>query len=421
MSDASSDEEFVDTAELLETLPEATVASHNVGLLDFDGVDPKHKRRAKLPAPKNNEAISFWSVMKNSIGKDLSRIAMPVNFNEPVSFLQRLCEDLEYSELLDKAADEKDPLLRITYIAAFSVSAYSTTHRSGKPFNPLLGETYELVYPEGKWRFVAEQVSHHPPVTAMHCESEKWIFWQDYKLDSKFRGQYLKVTPQGVLHLKLKTTGEHYTWKKPETTIHNIILGSLWIDHEGERFVYNHNTGDRCRLKFTPYSESYEYFRMEGSAYDKDDVERYRLGGRWDDGMYAKKVVNGQEAGPEIPMWKLHPRPSDSAAYYGMTSFTMMLNERVPGMIYPLTDCRFRPDQRFMEEGLIDEAADEKLRLEEKQRTARSVRQETGEVYHPRWFIEAHDPDSDTTSWVYRGGYWEEKKKGQFTNLPDIY
>ena len=29
---------------------------------------------------------------------------MPVTLNEPLSALQRLCEDLEYSELLDEAA-----------------------------------------------------------------------------------------------------------------------------------------------------------------------------------------------------------------------------------------------------------------------------------------------------------------------------
>ena len=37
-------------------------------------------------------------------GKDLSKISMPVTLNEPLSALQRLCEELEYSELLDEAA-----------------------------------------------------------------------------------------------------------------------------------------------------------------------------------------------------------------------------------------------------------------------------------------------------------------------------
>lgn len=44
------------------------------------------------------------------------------------------------------------------------------------------------------------------------------------------------------------------------------------------------------------------------------------------------------------------------------------------------TDSRKRPDQRLMEEGKWDEANDEKLRLEEKQRTARRQRELEAEL-----------------------------------------
>lgn len=40
--------------------------------------------------------------MKNCIGKDLSKIPMPVNFSEPLSMLQRLTEDYEYADILDR-------------------------------------------------------------------------------------------------------------------------------------------------------------------------------------------------------------------------------------------------------------------------------------------------------------------------------
>ena len=42
--------------------------------------------------------------------------------------------------------------------------------RLKKPFNPILGETYEQV--TDKYRFFSEQVSHHPPITAFHFEGE---------------------------------------------------------------------------------------------------------------------------------------------------------------------------------------------------------------------------------------------------------
>lgn len=75
-------------------------------------------------------------------------------------FMQRLCEELEYSELLDLAASTSDPVERMIHVAAFAVSAYgSTRHRAAsKPFNPLLGETFECVREDRGFRFIAEQV-----------------------------------------------------------------------------------------------------------------------------------------------------------------------------------------------------------------------------------------------------------------------
>lgn len=75
--------------------------------------------------------------------------------------LQRLTEDFEYAAILDAAASCKDPYERLAYIAAFTVSSYSTTTtRTGKPFNPLLGETYECDRSRDLgWKAISEQVS----------------------------------------------------------------------------------------------------------------------------------------------------------------------------------------------------------------------------------------------------------------------
>ena len=75
--------------------------------------------------------------------------------------LQRLTEEMEYSDLLDKAAASTNSLEEMCFVAAFTISSYSTTSvRTGKPFNPLLGETFEMDRSlEEGWRCLAEQVS----------------------------------------------------------------------------------------------------------------------------------------------------------------------------------------------------------------------------------------------------------------------
>lgn len=57
--------------------------------------------------------MSLWNILRNNIGKDLSKVSMPVQLNEPLNTLQRLCEELEYSSLLDQASHLADPCERM--------------------------------------------------------------------------------------------------------------------------------------------------------------------------------------------------------------------------------------------------------------------------------------------------------------------
>ncbi|XP_016301839.1 oxysterol-binding protein 1-like isoform X2 [Sinocyclocheilus anshuiensis] len=355
-------------------------------------VVPVRKRRSRIP-DKPNYSLNLWSIMKNCIGKELSKIPMPVNFNEPLSMLQRLSEDLEYYELLDRGAKCQSSLEQMCYVAAFTVSSYSTTvHRTGKPFNPLLGETFELDrMQESGYRSLCEQVSHHPPAAAHHAISERgWTLRQEIALASKFRGKYLSIMPLGSIHCIFEKSNNHYTWKKVTTTVHNIIVGKLWIDQSGEIDVVNHRTGDRCHLKFAPYS----YFsrdvarKVTGVVTDKNGKAHYVLSGTWDEKMECSRVMQSSRGGENgadgrqktvyqtlkaKELWRKTPLPEGAENMYYFSTLALTLNEPEEG-IAP-TDSRRRPDQRLMEQGRWEEANAEKQRLEEKQRTTRRERE----------------------------------------------
>lgn len=77
-------------------------AKSPVGSIGFNY--PHVKRRKELPEPvEKDNGVSLWSIIKDNIGKDLTKVCLPVYFNEPLSSLQKCCEDLEYSYLLDQA------------------------------------------------------------------------------------------------------------------------------------------------------------------------------------------------------------------------------------------------------------------------------------------------------------------------------
>ena len=81
--------------------------------------------------------------------------------------LQRMMEHVYYADLLTQASQAPTTLEELPYLAAFVLSAYPhTIYRMAKPFNPLLGETFECDRrAEVGWRSFMEQVSlihvHH--------------------------------------------------------------------------------------------------------------------------------------------------------------------------------------------------------------------------------------------------------------------
>ncbi|CAF4690525.1 unnamed protein product [Rotaria sp. Silwood1] len=393
---------------------------------------PKRKRRDRIPE-RPNYSINLWSIMKNCVGKDLSKIPIPVNFSEPISMLQRITEELEYSYVLDTAAKITNNWEQLAYVAAFTISSYSTTStRVNKPFNPLLGETYECDRTDDLgWKSIAEQVSHHPPALSTYAEGQGWTLYQEFTMTSKFRGQYLSITPLGYSHLIFKNTGNHFTWKKVTTLVNNIIVGKLWIDNVGEMDIINHTTKDVCKLKYFPYS----YFskdvprKVTGVVTDATGQAQWVLTGTWTEKIEGGPVESTagrhshshhMETRNMKLLWQRKMPPAYLEAMYNFTQLAIELNEDEPG-VAP-TDSRRRPDQRLMEEGRWDEANQEKLRVEEKQRQARRTRESSGHnSYDAKWFKKQHDSLTDSEMHIYTNQYWECKQKQDWSRCDDIF
>ncbi|XP_039718502.1 oxysterol-binding protein-related protein 3 isoform X2 [Pteropus medius] len=377
------------------------------------GGEMKSRRRTCLPAPcPNTSNISLWNILRNNIGKDLSKVAMPVELNEPLNTLQRLCEELEYSELLDKAAQIPSALERMVYVAAFAVSAYASSYfRAGsKPFNPVLGETYECIREDKGFQFFSEQVSHHPPISACHAESGNFVFWQDVRWKNKFWGKSMEIVPIGTTHVTLPAFGDHFEWNKVTSCIHNILSGQRWVEHYGEIVIKNLND-DSCHCKVNFIKAKYwstNAREIEGVVLDKNGKAVHRLFGKWHESIYC----GGSSSSACV--WRANPMPKGYEQYYGFTQFALELNDIDPLCVssLPPTDTRFRPDQRFLEEGNLEEAETQKQRIEQLQRERRRVLEESSVEHQPRFFRK-----SDDDSWVSNGTYLELRKDLGFSKL----
>lgn len=368
--------------------------------------------RKQLPAKVSGDEVSLFSMLKKNVGKDLATISFPVSFNCPLSLLQASCEEYEYAHtLLERASKTEDWVERICLVAAFAVSSYSSTklRASRKPFNPLLGETFECVRDDRGLRFVAEKVVHQPPIVASYAEGKGWhaVGWSAVK--NKFWGKSLELVPEGQLRLDFDN-GDAFSFTKPSSFMRNLLAGNRYLEHVGELTVSNVNTGQKAVIEFKEgnmWGGVGSRNAVQGIVYDEKGKKITGLKGKWSDNFSRQKDEENYQV-----LWEAEEMPRDAECYYGFTYFAMSLNEITDDIrpYLPPTDTRLRPDQRAFEKGKVDEAEKIKHELEGKQRERRKRMESNGEKFEPRWF---HKSPGDDPGWQFGGklGIYFDKRK----------
>lgn len=159
---------------------------------------------------------------------------MPVYFNDPTNIMQQVCRSLEYNSLLDQASEEQDPVRRMGLVAVSAITRMAPIFTTkSKPFNPLLGETYE--FESNDFEFLSEQVSHHPPVSAYYCRSKRgnYCTFSNQLPQTRFNGKYIVVTQRFLWYIDLPKWGERYELAGPESSAHNLLVGDMYVDVGG--------------------------------------------------------------------------------------------------------------------------------------------------------------------------------------------
>ena len=377
----------------------------------------EYSRRTSLPSKKIDLGYNIWKIFKGAVGKDLNRFGVPVFFNEPLSSLQKFCEPFQYAYLLNSAAKESNPFIRLAKSATFCIGQFVINNgRVAKFFNPLLYETYEYVDNEQNFRYMAEQVSHHPAISAYYAEGEGWNIYANTNAILKFRitGK-LDVKALGRTYITYTDYDDVIAFTKPDVVLRNLIIGTIDIDVEG-KFQVTNEMGDICEVDMIP-STSGQKGNLKGEIKDIDGNIKFLLEGNWQDSIY---IVN-KETGEKINIWKIIPSKGKEDFYFQPYTFDLNnLTEEMKNVIPP-TDSRFRPDQRLMEYQDIDKAGDEKHRLEEEQRARAKKYKEEGFIPRPLYFDETYDDLTGELIYKYKGNYWEMRNKHQFNDLPKLF
>ncbi|CAG0900850.1 unnamed protein product [Darwinula stevensoni] len=205
---------------------------------------------------EDNRSILWFLLKQVRPGMDLSRVVLPTFILEPRSFLDKLSDYYYHSDFLARAVNENDPFKRMKEVVRWYMSGFYKKPRGlKKPYNPILGETFRCywLHPNGSRTFyIAEQVSHHPPVTACYVSNRKEGFTVSASIlaKSKFYGNSTSAILEGIARLTLLPRGEEYLMTLPYAHCKGLFMGTLTLELGGKVNISCDTTGYCAELEF---------------------------------------------------------------------------------------------------------------------------------------------------------------------------
>ncbi|XP_021893151.1 oxysterol-binding protein-related protein 4C [Carica papaya] len=276
-------------------------------------IDDKERERTKVvltkPLSLNEESDSDYgapnllqrllSLFKNvRPGSDLTSFQLPPLFNFPKSHLQCYGESVYSisSDMLSKCSKAETPIDRFIAVVGWSISTLRPLTFGVAPYNPVLGETHHVS--RGNLHVLLEQVSHHPPVSALHATDEKEnieLIWTHHAVP-KFYGTSVETEVHGRRQLNLLTRNETYEMNSPKLLIR--FLPFPGVDWVGNVKICCHETGLEADLSFRATSFlglRKSHRSVKGKIHHRSSPNNplFEINGNWDRTVTAKDVNNG--------------------------------------------------------------------------------------------------------------------------------
>ncbi|XP_044594534.1 oxysterol-binding protein-related protein 8 isoform X7 [Cotesia glomerata] len=347
---------------------------------------------AELP---DEQKSLIWFLLKQvRPGMDLSKVVLPTFILEPRSFLEKLADSYYHADLLSQAVLEDDAFTRMKGVVKWYLSGfYKKPQGLKKPYNPLLGETFRCYWqhPNGSRTFyLAEQISHHPPISGFYVTNRQDGFTISSTIiaKSKFYGNSTSAVLDGAAVLTMLPRGEDYSMTIPYAHCKGIVMGTLSMELGGKINIICEKTGYHTELEFKlkPF--------LGGAEQMNQVVGRIKLGketlgtisGYWDGQINIVDKRTGQESvlfssTPEVRRSRLkkYTVPIESQNEWESQKLWLAVTQAINN------------DDQIV-------ATEAKTALEEAQRERAKERKLNNLEWIPKYFVQ----DIITGNWIYR-------------------
>ncbi|CAG07988.1 unnamed protein product, partial [Tetraodon nigroviridis] len=357
---------------------------------------------------EEHKSVIMHLLSQVRLGMDLTKVVLPTFILERRSLLEMYADFFAHPDLFVSIADQPEARERMVQVVKWYLSAFHAGRKGSvakKPYNPILGEVFychwdlpnETESPphvetvaEGpvplcsanSVSFVAEQVSHHPPISAFYaeCLSKKIQFNAHIWTKSKFLGMSIGVHNIGQGCVSCLEHDEHYIVTFPNG-YGRSILTVPWVELGGECNISCSKSGYSATIVFhtKPFYGGKKH-RITAEIFPPNDKKSFcSIEGEWNGVMYAKWATGENTVfidTKRMGIIKKKVRKLEDQLEYESRRLwrDVTLNLKLKD---------------------IDAATEAKHRLEEKQRAEARERKEKEQQWETRLFHE------DGECWVY--------------------
>ncbi|XP_044532397.1 oxysterol-binding protein-related protein 9 isoform X4 [Gracilinanus agilis] len=387
---------------------DSLISSISNGMSDADLFDSHDDRDddGEASSVEEHKSVIMHLLSQVRLGMDLTKVVLPTFILERRSLLEMYADFFAHPDLFVSISDQKDPKDRMVQVVRWYLSAFHAGRKGSvakKPYNPILGEIFQCHWTlpmeneenaepmsEGPvpWgskncvTFVAEQVSHHPPISAFYaeCFNKRIQFNAHIWTKSKFLGMSIGVHNIGQGCVSCLDYDEHYILTFPNG-YGRSILTVPWVELGGECNINCSKTGYSANIVFhtKPFYGGKKH-RITAEIFPPNDKKSLcSIEGEWNGVMYAKYATGENTVfidTKKMPIVKKKVRKLEDQDEYE-------------------SRCLWKDVTYNLKIRDIDAATEAKHRLEERQRAEARERKEKDIQWETRLFHE------DGECWVY--------------------
>lgn len=371
--------------ELLQLIPLNTSISEKLkdfnmdkdGSLKIASKDLKEKQKAVL------KKVFTQAAAKLLEGKNVVGISLPVNIFQPRSVIERCCDLFRlFPHYVSQAAKSDNPVERVKLITAAIVGASQYQMNQLKPFNPILGETFQGDLDEDTQIFI-EHISHHPAISYYYIVNESWKCWGYFLYNAKIKPNTVIAFAEQWNTLQF-SDGNIIKFSWPALEMGNFILGTRKMAIVKNLVVKDIQTHIKSIVKFNVEAKrkamgllaNWKMNELEGKVYRYNpEKESSMIKKKWYDSLSAFEKMKDIEEELEVVSgnWLDHlcfnDKPYWKKSFNNVACIQRPCEEPLP------SSYRFREDLTWLSYNDEKNAQNWKVMLETQQRKDRKIRE----------------------------------------------